>query len=277
MGSSVGRGLTNHVCRKSFVASKLRKSAIPNAPKAKKGGPGGHKKPVPARATEHKAKTRKIHSLKDPHWQKLLAFVPKREEKESGWSLLSRPERKGLTKDQMAAVSSASSLFVSPNLTYTFRLVTSGLVQTTTGVTTLGFISWDPSALTEYSSYLVNMFNEVRVRHAKITISGEQGAPVWGYALSSDLGYTSTAPANIQAVTENPDSRIFNSAFYHSPISLSVSVPSDYLWASTAAPVAAVNTGCYGQFQYAQLSLATTTGNAFTYMTEITYEFRSRT
>jgi len=237
------------------------------------------KQPVRTRATEHKAKTRKIHSLKDPHWQKLFSLFPKREEKESGWSILSRPERKGLSKDQMDAVSAASSLFVSPNVTYEFRLVTSGVIGTNNGSTTLGAITWDPSALTEYSSYLTAMFDEVRIRHAKITISGEQGAPIWAYAISSDLGLTNTAPANVQAVTENPNSKVFNSAFSNgsTPTSLSVHVPSDYTWAFTATPVATVNGGCYGQFQYAQLGNATSTGNAWSYMCEFIYEFRSRT
>jgi len=231
-------------------------------------------------APERKIKTvkhpsGKTHSLRDPHWAKFLAFT-KRETKESGWTLLK--EKKGPSKEQIAAMQGASSLFVNPSVTYLFRLATTNVVTTTTSVETRGYMSWDPSQFSEYTNYLLFMFNQVRIRRAKITVCAEAGSGPIGYIMSSDMGYTATTPTSSQVVAENPNSFLFSSAYnafgiYH----LTVDVPGDYLWADVNSPSPETNVGCFGQFQFAQIGVATSAITAFSYLIELLYEFRSRT
>jgi len=234
------------------------------------------KQPVRVGALSHKVKTPKIHSLKDPHWSRFLKLM-KPDSKEPGWSFLSK-ERKGPTKEQQEAMAAAASIFVSPNVTYTFRLVASGTSSSSAGTFNYGSITWDPTGITEYANYLSFMFNETRIRHAKVTIVPEAGGGTVAYALSSDLGFTSTAPASTLAVTENANSFLFTSAYNSGTLAhLDVPVPNDYLWAATSAPCATANAGCYGQFQFASLGVVVATDRAFSYLLELYIEFRSRT
>jgi len=236
-------------------------------------------------ALSHKAKTTKIHSLKDPHWSKLLSIFPMAEVKtsEPGWSLIKKERKSGPSEEQKAAMEGAASIFVNPNVTYQFRLVTTGTLTTTNGAVLATFVSWDPTNITEYSSYLIFMFNEVRIRHAKWTLvpiaSTTANATSAAFAISSDLGFTASAPANLAAVIDNPTSRITTSNANTGRIfEISVAVPNDYLFGAVTSPVGnGPNEGCYGQFQIASFISTFPTENAFSWIFEGIYEFRSRT
>jgi len=282
-------GVTGHPCKNSFVASFKKKGAIPNASKAKKGGPGGRQQnPVRTAAPAHKAKTasRVVHSINHSDWAvakrgiDLLKKSVKPEEK--GWKLL-RTDSKVPSAEWAAAMQDASSIFVNPNVTYQFRLVTTGTLTTTNGATLATFVSWDPTNITEYSSYLIFMFNEVRIRHAKWTLvpiaSTASATTSAAFAISSDLGFTASAPANLAAVIDNPTSRVTTSNANSGRIfEISVSVPNDYLYGAVTSPVGnGPNEGCYGQFQIASFVNTFPTENAFSWIYEGIYEFRSRT
>jgi len=162
-----------------------------------------------------------------------------------------------------AGLRSASSIFMSPNQTYVFRLSRNGLINSTAGGLIATAVSWTPAGITEYVTYLASMFSEVRILEAKLSVvpiltaqnaSGYQGA----FALASNLGYTATVPATTQDVLDNPDSKIHPAvnvfaATTDGSFQLTRKVPSDYLWANVATPVPAVNTGCYGQFEIIEL------------------------
>jgi len=180
-----------------------------------------------------------------------------------------------------SAMQAAASVFTNPNITYEFRFARYGQFAPTNAVAYKDYISWDVSNFTEFTSYCIFLFREVRIRHAKVTLiplSGNIMAASALYGFSSDLGFTASAPASLQAVLDNPDSKLIDSWYYRDhEYQWNTHVPGDYLWASVSAPAADVNTGTYGQYQIAQAAVSTATDIAFGYLFEGVYEFRSRT
>lgn len=204
-----------------------------------------------------------------------------------GWlSILPDPEKKSrepIVDDEFAsAMSGASSIFTNPNLTYEFRLVRSQTISSTSGSAVYSAITWDVTQFSEFSSYLFYLFTEVRIRHAKMTLVGVSatGGASAAAAISSDLGFTATAPASALSVLENPNSRIVPMRYecgHDRTCVLDVRVPDDYLWGDVTSPALQVNTGTYGQFQLASMGSTTATGDYCVMVFEGVYEFRSRT
>lgn len=199
-----------------------------------------------------------------------------------GWTLFG--DKKEMKEDDDpigTAMSAVASVFTSPNVTYTFRLVSTGTISSSNTLNTSVAITWDPTLLSEYSTYLIFLFNEVRIRSATLHLTGLNPASGndYAYVLSSDLGFTSSAPASLSAILDNPNSRIISDYAAKGPViqSLHVKVPGDYLWASVLTPVPALNTGCYGQFQLFSMSSAVNSSTRFQWICELEYEFRSRT
>jgi len=180
-----------------------------------------------------------------------------------------------------SALAGAASIFTDPNVTYTFRLVAPGTINATNTIQTLTYISWDPSAFGEYSSYLKFLFSEVRIRRAKlhlVPIGGSNSGDSVIFACASDLGYTTTSPTAYSQVLENPNSKQFSSWYVrdHEP-TWDVVVPSDYNYSPVSSPAALVNAGCYGEFMVGQQLAANATEPVFAYLLELILEFKSRT
>jgi len=234
--------------------------------------------PRGAKATQMRKSPRtEIHSILSQKW------LPARKHLD----LIRRSEKKSRTpllKDEpdplIAAMQEGASLFMNPNETYKFRLASAGTILSTSGLTQLTYITWDPSSLTEYSTYLTGLFNTVRIVHAKVTLLGSGGAGGTSdvaYAISSDLGFSSTAPTSIATVVDNPNSMLISATGYgKNEWTMSVHVPSDYLYAPIASPVSLSGTGCYGQFSIASSGNESASQTLWTYLFEGVYEFRSR-
>jgi len=185
-------------------------------------------------------------------------------------------------------MAAASSIFVNPNAKYEFRLCSVATIISTGagGINTA--ITWNPAAISEYSTYLQYLFAEVRIVHAKMSLvpinttqsaAGIQPAFIW----ASNLLHTNAQPASFAAVMDNADSTI------HPSVNIPAgrggqgafvkdrAVPRDYLWGDVSDPVSAgVNTGCYGQFELSGVDVFALTQEFASYMFEGWYEFRSR-
>jgi len=184
-----------------------------------------------------------------------------------------------------SAMQAASSIFTSPNVTYVFRLSRTGTFSATNGAQFFGHVSWDVSNCTEFTSYLQNLFNEVRIRRARIKlvrVGGGITQTAAAFIASSDQGFTATDPATIAAVQDNPDSRLLtcgqgDAINIDGENVIDVHVPNDYLFSSCITPALEPNQGTYGQFQIAQMAVSNATSPAFVWQFEGWYEFRSRT
>jgi len=286
----VVHGLTCHVRRKVSVASLTKKPAIPHAGKAKK-GLGARSAPTPLedkKRTPHKQapkaskvkpstfKGGRIHSIRDRKWAPLAHLLT---------------DRKEMDEETLDAISAVSSSLVTQNTIYTFRLVVCGQLSSDSGGVYRGAVSWDPSSLSEYSSYLSNMFNQVRLNKAVIHLGANNNAGIDGNSSalgrnmapvvwSSDLNFTNSTPASNGAVQENPDSHLVPTTAWSAGGTIhvfsSISHPNS-LWADVGAPVPEADTGCYGQFQYASVNTMATSTYIQTYMLELYLDFRSRT
>jgi len=237
-----------------------------------------------AAARSAKPLNRKFHTFADPHWRKAaghLALIRKGEEKRSHRTVVLDDD--GEPVDPLAeAMASAASIFTNPNVTYTFRLVSSGFIGVSAGVQTFGRLTWDPSAaglnIAEYVTYLIYLFNQVRLRHVRLNLvplaSNNDTQNCW--AVCSDLGLTATNPTSVSQVVENPNSRICNA--YPNNVrghTIDVDVPNT-VWASVNTPVAVQDAGAYGEFMFCQYGLASSNNGGWGYLFEGTYEFRSR-
>ncbi len=205
------------------------------------------------------------------------------ERKSSRFSLVKRVQG-GLEEEEedpvSTALSSAASLFVGPNVTYMFRLAYPVSWAATSGSTSGVAWPWDPSSVTEYSTYLIFLFNEVRIRHARISLKGSTGttgAAMYNPIISSDLGLQNSPPSAASFVADNPNSMIMSclnncSQTFH----LAVDIP-NRLYAPVGAPVNTPDAGCYGQFQACLSQSANASETVMVGMVELFLEFRSRT
>lgn len=220
-------------------------------------------------------KKNRTHDLKSQVWAPARKHIDSlikshKAESKSGY-LLASDEFK-------SAMAAASSIFVNPNVTYVFRLITFGTFTTAIGASYFNYITFDPSAISEYASYMINLFNEVRIRRARVTLCPLATATTTcAFAISSDQGLTSTVPGALLSVLDNPNSRVISSNANQGRIqSMDVSLPGDILFSPTAAPCPGAGQGCYGEFQIGQFDNANIAEKVFAYLFEGWYEFRSR-
>lgn len=180
-----------------------------------------------------------------------------------------------------AGLAAASSVLVSPNVTYKFRLANLSAFSSDIGGVLAWAFAFDPSAITEFTT-LSSLFNEVRIVQAKLTLINHNphgdsaAAPVLkpGLVCGTDIGLAGTTPASAAAVYENPDSII---------IPLGSDLPHylhsqrfDNDFALTVAPIPGPYAGCYGQFQGYQSTCSVST-KYLECLFEGIYEFTSRT
>jgi hypothetical protein len=180
-----------------------------------------------------------------------------------------------------AALTGAASLFTNPNVTYEFRLSVISVLATTNAVQYFNYVSWDVTQFTEFSSYLKFLFNEVRIRRARITLRGLSGNNMGAtptFAICSDMGFTNTAPTTFPQVVENPNSMMMDSYYLRSDTyRLDVKVPDTYNFAPVNGPNPTTEYGSFGEFMIGQYTAAGATEPVFQYQFEGWYEFRSRT
>lgn len=180
-----------------------------------------------------------------------------------------------------AALTGAASLFTNPNVTYEFRLSVISVLATTNAVQYFNYVSWDVTQFTEFSSYLKFLFNEVRIRRARITLRGLSGNNMGAtptFAICSDMGFTNTAPTTFPQVVENPNSMMMDSYYLRSDVyRLDVRVPDTYNFAPVNGPNPTTEYGSFGEFMIGQYTAAGATEPVFQYQFEGWYEFRSRT
>jgi len=196
------------------------------------------------------------------------------------------PGKTKLSEEEETALqtgmSEAASLFVNPNAIYTFRLTTYYNLTFDGAGLLYAFFSTDASAFSEHTAYLKYLFQEVRIRRARLTLGARCGTPaadgsVPNFAVSSTQKYVATYPTSAQGILDEADSCMKSSnAFDPSPTSYTRVFPADMLFASVSTPAPEINVGCWGQFQIANFTPGPLTGQALTAMLECWYEYRSR-
>jgi len=155
----------------------------------------------------------------------------------------------------------ARSLF-SADRTYKFRVTYNSYFATSGSGVINGAISFSPSVVSfaEWSC-LSALFDEVRLRTCKVTLTGatNNSASAVAIAIASNWANTSSAPSGPTAVLRLPDSEILNSYFMSHSTSPGVFVKTVKspikVWAETATPaVVSPPAGCLGTFDIVGLN-----------------------
>jgi len=292
----VGFGVTGRTCRKYTVATYHKSKgdgkrpereprSRPSSEKKAKLPPGGKAgarseatKRVPTRKPGH------VHTLRDPLWVRAKSHLDvlrsSLEGKYGKKRLLTVSDEGEVEEDPVAsALAASSSLFVSPSSTYLFRLVFSGTISQVSTAQTKIYLTWNPSADTEYNSYLVNLFQEVRIRRSKLRITPDNhnNDPACTWVVAPQLIYTATAPTSVGAIADATGSEmIYTQPYSGNTFDWDYHVPSDYNWCNVSTPVIDINRGAYGQWSIIQTAVASNSSIALNYFMENFYEFRSR-
>jgi len=178
-----------------------------------------------------------LHHLSSPAWKKMKDHFDLVRKNVESKRRSDKKTTRSLEEDEedpiASALTGAAEIFVNPNITYEFRIVQTGNVNTTNTVQLFTSFTWDPSAITEYSTYLKFLFNEVRIRRARLTllpIGGGNQADSVAFGVCSDLGFTATAPTSWNQVAENPNAKMISSWYMRDTEKFwDVRVPGDYL------------------------------------------------
>jgi len=201
-----------------------------------------------------------------------------RKTRPKGWlSALSGGESKDPAVESMQAI---GDMFVDPNVTYRFRLVRYGTISTTNTVQCLTYVTFNPTGIQEYDNYLKYLFNEVRIKKARLRllpIGGSNMAAQVVFAVATDLGLSSVNPTALGAVVENPNCAFVSSWYVRDTEHVWTTNCQDYLYAATTSAAPSPQVGCYGQFSIAQSQAAGASEPVFYYFADYEYEFTSRT
>jgi hypothetical protein len=173
---------------------------------------------------------------------------------------------------------------VDPGQSYYFRLASYATVSSSGGGTLSGYQTFNPTGITEFSSYLQNLFNQVRLVEAKVHWTNVNphsdgyavGPQKFVVPVGCDMGLTATTPGSIAIVWECPNTKLVQLG---SPRNTVIEAKVDRSitdFALCSAPVPGPYAGCYGQIQWYNAGLTVSTAYA-TIFYEGVYEFRSRT
>jgi hypothetical protein len=171
---------------------------------------------------------------------------------------------------------------IDPLAIYTFKITTNATFASSAGGTLLQYITFDPTGATEYT-LLSGLFDLVRVKEAKCSFTNFNPHSD-GYAVGNiksavyiacDSAKTATLPTSIASVGDCPNLMTMCLGSTKTHI-IWYKAPKDLNWATTSSPVPGPYAGCYGEWMIATGGL-TVSVNYLSYISEIVYEFTSRT
>lgn len=155
-----------------------------------------------------------------------------------------------------AASVSIGSMLVDPKAVYRFRVGCVSTMSTSAGGTLQYSWEWDPSivAPADWTS-LSSLFTEVMLESAYIHLAPKNFASVVTQCsnalIGSNIGASSATPANLAAVGALSDAKWVNwipNGGQNAKFSFKSPNRPNSLWANTAAPSPAIDTGCFGTF-----------------------------
>jgi hypothetical protein len=157
--------------------------------------------------------------------------------------------------------SGAQSIYadlVDPNLVYKFRLVQLSTITATSSVLS-GYVNLDPTSGNEWSA-ITTLFSVFRVVGARWTVvpdvaytTSSPGSSKPWLCIAADVGQSSVAPANGQAVFDGPNARIISLAPGMNHSDYQISFPNGSLplmWQAIGGSGQEPFAGGWGQFSY---------------------------
>ncbi len=186
---------------------------------------------------------------------------------------------KAASPDAVLGAQIAGALLVDEKTVYRIRLAIAGSLSANGAGTFYSYVTCNPSINAEWS-YLSGLFGMCRLYQSTIHLVPQNyQAPTDGIMVGFNLNYTATAPANYQSMYGIPKVKLVNTQWNSaSSVVLRSPVLPNSLWADVAAPVPAMDSGCWGCWQFSGTAAGSLAANSqvFAYLHEMILEFRAR-